>query len=117
VPAQTSISYGRKYYTRSATRIATVPIGYADGYPRLLTGRASALVNGRRYPVVGTICMDQLMLDLGPESDVRVGDEVVFIGVSGTERISAWNIGLAIGSIPYEITCVITPRVPREYVP
>lgn len=117
VPANTSISYGRRYYTRSTTRIATVPVGYADGYPRMLTGKATALVDGVRYPVVGTICMDQLMLDLGPESAVRAGDEVVLIGQSGPERITAWDIANIIGSIPYEITCVITKRVQRVYVP
>jgi alanine racemase len=117
VPADTSISYGRRYYTRGTTRIATVPMGYADGYPRMLTGRAAALVNGVRYPVVGTICMDQLMLDLGPESSVCVGDEVVLIGESGHERITAWDIAHTIGSIPYEITCVITKRVCRVYTP
>ena len=116
VPAHTSISYGRRYYTRSTTRIATVPMGYADGYPRMLTGKATALVNGVRYPVVGTICMDQLMLDLGPESAVCAGDEVVLIGQSGPERITAWDIANTIGSIPYEITCVITKRVQRVYV-
>ncbi len=117
VPANTSISYGRRYYTRNTTRIATVPMGYADGYPRMLTGKASALVNGVRYPVVGTICMDQLMLDIGPESAVRAGDEVVLIGESGPERITAWDIANIIGSIPYEIICVITKRVQRVYVP
>ena len=117
VPPNTSISYGRRYTTRSTTRIATVPMGYADGYPRMLTGRATALVNGVRYPVVGTICMDQLMLDLGPESAVGAGDEVVLIGESGRERITAWDIAALIGSIPYEITCVITKRVQRDYIP
>jgi alanine racemase len=79
-------------------------------------GRASALVNGVRFPVVGTICMDQLMLDLGSDSHVQVGDEVVLIGESGSERITAWDIAQTLGTIPYEITCVITNRVFREYV-
>jgi alanine racemase len=113
----TSISYGRRYFTKETTRIATVPMGYADGYPRALLGKASALVNGVRYPVVGTICMDQLMLDLGPDSTAQVGDEVVLIGRSEGEQITAWDIARSVGSIPYEITCVITRRVPREYVP
>jgi alanine racemase len=116
VPAGTSISYGRRYFTGSRTQIATVPMGYADGYPRMLTGRASALVHGVRYPVVGTICMDQLMLDVGPEAAVREGDEVVLMGRSGTEGITAWDIARTIGSIPYEITCVITKRVRRIYL-
>ncbi len=117
VPPGTGISYGRRYFTQRTTKIATIPMGYADGYPRLLTGKGSALMNGVRYPVVGTICMDQLMLDLGPDAHVAVGEEVVLIGRSGSEQITAWDIGRAIGSIPYEITCVITGRVPRDYVP
>lgn len=117
VPRDTSISYGRRYFTRSTTQIATVPMGYADGYPRALIGKASALVNGVRYPVAGTICMDQLMLDLGLEADVHVDDEVVLIGASEPERITAWDVADAVGTIPYEITCMITKRVPREYVP
>lgn len=116
VPGGTSISYGRRYVTAGTTRIGTVPMGYADGYPRLLTGKGTALVHGARFPVAGTICMDQLMLDLGPDSTVRAGDEVVLIGESGLERITAWDIGALIGSIPYEITCLITRRVPREYL-
>jgi alanine racemase len=117
VPPGTSISYGRRYFTKETTRIATVPMGYADGYPRALLGKASGLVNGVRYPVVGTICMDQLMLDLGPDSTAQVGDEVVLIGRSEGEQITAWDIARSVGSIPYEITCVITRRVPREYIP
>lgn len=116
VPPGTSISYGRRYFTGSTTHIATVPMGYADGYPRALAGKATALLHGVRYPVVGTICMDQLMIDLGPETGVRVGDEVVLIGTSQDERITAWDIAALTGTIPYEITCVITKRVQREYV-
>lgn len=116
VPAGTSISYGRRYFTSGETTILTVPMGYADGYPRALMGKASAFVNGVRYPVVGTICMDQLMIDAGPEAAVRVGDEVVLIGGSAPERITAWDIAEAVGTIPYEITCVITKRVTREFV-
>jgi alanine racemase len=115
VDAGTSISYGRKYFTAQRTAVATVPIGYADGYARLLTGRAEALVRGRRYPVVGTICMDAVMLDLGPNTDVAEGDVVTFIGEDGVERITAWDIAARIGSIPYEVTCLITKRVQRLY--
>jgi alanine racemase len=109
----TSVSYGRRYTTLRPTTIATVPIGYADGYPRTLTNRASALVGGRRYPVVGTICMDHVMLDLGEESGCSEGDKVTLIGVDGGERISAWDIAEATGTIPYEITCRVAARVPR----
>jgi len=113
----TSVSYGRKFIASSRTTIATVPIGYADGYSRLLTGKAQVLINGIRYPVVGTICMDQLMVDVGTHPPVNEGDEVTLIGKDGDASISAWEIAGHIGTIPYEITCLITPRVPRVYFP
>ena len=111
----TSISYGRRFTARTRTRIATVPMGYGDGYSRLLTGKAEVLIRGRRYPVVGTICMDQLMVDLGEHAEVVEGDDVVFIGQSSGERITAWDVAAHTGTIPYETTCAITPRVPRMY--
>jgi alanine racemase len=113
--AGTSISYGRRYFTRATTRIATVPIGYADGYPRSLTNRAFAIIRGRRYPVVGTVCMDHIMVDVGMESAVEEGDVVTLIGREGAECISAWDIANAIGTIPYEVTCLVTRRVPLIY--
>ncbi len=116
VEAGTSISYGRRYVTPRRTRIATIPIGYGDGYNRLLTNSGEALIGGRRYPVAGTVCMDQTMLDLGPDSEVRVGDEVVLLGRDGAESISAWDIAEKIGTIPYEVFTGITDRVPRVYV-
>lgn len=109
------ISYGRRYFTGARTSVVTVPIGYGDGYSRLLTGKAEALIRGRRFRVSGTICMDQLMIDVGEHAGVEVGDEVVFIGKSGTEVITAWDVASRIGSIPYETTCSLTPRVPRVY--
>lgn len=108
-----SISYGRRYTTSRDTRIATLPIGYGDGYPRLLTNRTSVLIGGVRYPVVGTICMDEIMVDLGPESRAVVGDEVILLGADGDERIDAWELASTIGTIPYEITTGIAHRVPR----
>jgi alanine racemase len=115
VGPNTSISYGRKYFTGRTTTIVTVPAGYADGYSRLLTGKAEALIGGRRYPVVGTICMDQMMIDAGPEAEIRVGDEVVLIGRSGSDQITAWDLAAATGTIPYETTCLLTRRVTRVY--
>jgi alanine racemase len=115
VGPNTSISYGRKYFTGRTTGIVTIPAGYADGYSRLLTGKAEALIRGRRYPVVGTICMDQMMIDVGPDERVEVGDEVVLIGRSGSDQITAWDIAAATGTIPYETTCLLTRRVAREY--
>lgn len=117
VDPDVSISYGRKHFTDRQTTIATVPAGYADGFPRLLTGRADALVRGKRYQVVGTICMDAVMLDLGPDADAAEGDTVTLIGCDGPERIDAWDIAARIGTIPYEVTCLIPRRVPRIYRP
>ena len=107
------ISYGQKFVTTQPTRIATVPIGYGDGYPRMLTGKADVLIRGKRYPVVGTICMDHVMVDVGEDSAVEEGDEVTLIGRSERETISAWDIAGRLGTIPYEVTCMINQRVPR----
>lgn len=117
VDVGTSISYGRKYTAPTRTSIATVPIGYGDGYSRLLTGKAFVLIHGVRYPVVGAICMDHLMVNVGPETDVHEGDEVTLLGNDGHESISAWDLAAQIGTIPYEVTCLVTPRIPRVYFP
>jgi alanine racemase len=112
VPAGTRISYGGRYEAPSESTIATVPIGYADGYRRALSGKASALVRGVRVPSVGTICMDQIMLDVG-DLPVRDGDIVTLIGRDESETISAWDVALLAGTIPYEILTGISARVPR----
>ncbi len=108
------VSYNLRWHSERTTRIATVPIGYGDGYPRLLTGRAKALIGERIYPVVGTICMDQVMIDVG-DDDVRIGDRVEFISWSDPE-LDAWALSNAIGTIPYEILTGIAARVPRVAV-
>jgi alanine racemase len=108
-----SVGYGRVWRASRGTRVALVPVGYADGYARALSGRAEVLVGGRRVPVVGTISMDQLTVDLGPEGSEVVGDEVVLLGAQGGERVSAEELGRLRGTINYEITCGIGPRVPR----
>jgi alanine racemase len=113
VEARVPISYGRTYTTTRKTTIATVPIGYADGFSRRLTGRISVLVNGKAHPVVGTICMDHCMLDLGLDSACKEGDEVVIIGKSGPETRTAWDLAEPLETIPYEITCQISERVSR----
>jgi alanine racemase len=109
-----TVSYGRRYTAVKRTKIATLPLGYADGYPRTLTGRSEVLVGGRRCPVAGTICMDQLMVDVG-RSDVRIGDEAILIGRQKRERIDAWDLARLAGTIPYEIFTNISARVPRIY--
>jgi len=116
VPAGTPISYDQVYRTERATRIATCPVGYNDGYPRLLTNRASALLRGRRVPVVGTITMDYIMLDVGDLPEAAVGDEVTLIGRDGLEEIRCEELARTIGTIPYELTCGLGRRVKRIYV-
>ncbi|HET9730351.1 MAG TPA: alanine racemase, partial [Acidimicrobiia bacterium] len=110
------VSYGLRYTTDRATTIATVPIGYADGVPRELSLRGGGvLIGGRRFPMAGTVTMDQLMIDVG-DASVEVGDEVVLLGRQGTEEITAQEWGERMGTIAYTIVCGIGPRVPREYV-
>ena len=116
VPEGARVSYGLRYETSRATRIATVPIGYADGVPRELAERGGeAIVHGRRCPMAGTVTMDQLMLDVG-DLPVEVGDEVVLIGRQGDEEITAASWARSMGTIAYTIVCGIGPRVPRVYV-
>jgi alanine racemase len=114
VRAGESVSYGRRFIASGSTRIATIPVGYADGYMRSLTGRSEVLIHGRKLPTAGTICMDQCMVDVGSE-DVRVGDEVVLIGAQRGERLGAWELASTLGTIPYEICTNISSRVPRIY--
>jgi alanine racemase len=115
VPRGTSISYSRRFFTQKKTTIASVTVGYADGYFRTLTNKTSVLINGKKFPVVGTICMDQIMIDVG-NTKVKVGDEVVLLGKSKTKNISAWDISDLVGTIPYEVTCAVSNRVPRKYI-
>jgi alanine racemase len=115
VPAGTSISYGRTWFTKSETIIATVPIGYADGYSRRLSNRSQVIIGGRRCPVVGTVCMDQLMVDAGANAAAQIGDEVTLIGSAGGETVTAWDLADQAGTIPYEILTGIGERVPRVY--
>lgn len=111
-----SISYGRRYIAKAQTRIATIPIGYGDGYSRSLTNNADVLIGGKRFHVVGTVCMDHVMVDLGEDNSVKLNDEVVLIGGQGREAVSCWEIADRMGTIPYEVTCLITPRVQRLFV-
>ncbi|HEY5142036.1 MAG TPA: alanine racemase [Solirubrobacteraceae bacterium] len=111
-----STGYGRRFIASAATTIATVPIGYGDGWRRGLTNAAEVLVGGRRFPLVGTVSMDNVTLDLGPDgSGVAVGDDAVLIGVQGTERILAETIAERLATINYEVTCALTARVPRRH--
>jgi alanine racemase len=115
VPAGTCISYGMTYRTPSPTVLATIPVGYADGYRRLFSSRGEMLVGGRRVPVVGRVCMDLTMLDVGTVPGIQVEDEVVIFGKQGGETISADDLAQALNTINYEIVCDVTARVPRLY--
>lgn len=115
VPAGEAISYGQRYTLQRPSTIATVPVGYADGYSRLLSDKAHVLIRGRRYPVAGTVTMDQLMVDCG-DDQVEVGDEVVLIGAQGDERIGTDEFAAWMGTVNYEIVCGVSERVPRVYV-
>jgi alanine racemase len=110
-----TLGYGRTFTAREDTWIATAPIGYADGIRRALSNNCDVLVAGRRYPLVGTVSMDNITLDLGPEPAVAVGDPVTIIGADGQERQTAEEIAQRLGTINYEVVCGISGRVPREY--
>jgi len=110
-----SAGYGRSWSAREPTFVATVPIGYGDGYRRAHSDNGELLVRGRRYPLVGTVSMDNVTVDLGAETDAAPGDEAVLIGAQGDERILAEQLAAQIGTINYEITCALTPRVRRAY--
>ncbi|MFK7696909.1 alanine racemase [Paenibacillus sp. HJGM_3] len=116
VPPGTGISYGVTYRTKDEETIATLPVGYADGYSRMLSGRVEALVQGKRVPVVGRICMDQCMINATALDQVTLDDEVVLMGRQGAECISAENLATLLGTVNYEITCMISHRVPRVYI-
>lgn len=109
------VSYGNTYVTTGEEWIATVPIGYADGYNRQLSNKGHAIINGVRVPVIGRVCMDQLMLDVTKAMPVQVGDEVVFYGKQGEEEIAVEEIADMLGTINYEVTCMLDRRIPRVY--
>ncbi len=116
VAAGVSISYSRKYYTSKKTRIATIPVGYGDGYSRRLTGKSEVLIHNHRFPVVGVICMDQIMVDVGFDINVHVGDEVVLLGSDGEQNISVLELAEKSETNPYEFLTGIAARVPRNFI-
>ena len=111
-----SVSYGRTYTAESDRVIATIPCGYADGYPRILSGRNEVLIHGKRAKGVGRVCMDQMMADVTEIEGVSVGDEVTLIGRDGSQEITADQLAELSGTIGYEIVCGISGRVPRVYI-
>lgn len=110
------VSYGRKFKAERKSIIATLPIGYADGYSRALTGKAKVIINGKFAPVVGTICMDQCMIDVTDIGDVHVGDEVIVLGKDKDLKFDADDMAKAMGTINYEVLCMIKQRIPRVYI-
>ncbi len=106
------VSYGRRYYTKSTTYIGVIPAGYADGISRKHTNNGQVFINNKRYPIVGTVCMDMIMVDLGPDCSCQTGDEVTLYGGNIPIReIAQWR-----DSIPYEVTCNVSQRVPRIHI-
>ncbi|MFO7676233.1 MAG: alanine racemase [bacterium] len=116
IPAGRSISYDRNYFTTRESTIAVITAGYGDGYPWALTNHGHALVHCHRAPIVGNVCMDLTMLDVTDVPGVRIGDPVTLLGAEGEEIISANDLATWAGTIPYDIICRVSPRVPRIYI-
>ncbi|MDW8800095.1 alanine racemase [Clostridium sp. A1-XYC3] len=110
------IGYGRKFRTTRKSVIATLPVGYADGYTRMMSGKAKVIINGKFAPVVGNICMDQCMIDITDIEGVNVGDEVILLGTDGNIKFDADDIAPMLGTINYEVICMVSKRVPRVYI-
>jgi len=109
------VSYSRRFYTKEATHIGLVPAGYADGLSRRLTNNAEVIIRGNKYPIVGTVCMDMVMVDLGKNLSCEIGDDVIIYGEDKQNKISIREVSARLETIPYEITCNISSRVPRNH--
>lgn len=119
VAAGDAVGYGRTWIAPTDRWIATLPVGYGDGYSRLLSNRGRVLIGGLEYPLAGRVCMDQCMVDLGPadaDPPVAVGEDVVLLGRVGEREVSAADLAAVMGTIPYEVTCLVGSRVTRSYV-
>jgi alanine racemase len=114
VRAGAGVSYGATWRAPHDSRVVTVPIGYGDGYPRALSNRASVLIRGKRYPVVGNVCMDQIMVNIDHDEAYN-GDEVVIIGTQGDATIGVSELARVIGTVPHEILTALNLRIPRRY--
>ena len=115
IHAGQSVSYGGLFTAQKDTRVATIPVGYGDGYPRSLSGRGYVLIHGKRAPILGRVCMDQFMVDISEIPGVMEGDKVTLLGVDGTERITAEELGELSGRFNYEFVCDLGKRIPRVY--
>ena len=116
IEAGAAVSYGGRFVAETSMRIGTVSIGYADGYPRNVSGKGSVLICGKRVPILGRVCMDQLMIDLSQVPEAEEGSEVTLLGWDGEEKISMEELAETCGGFHYEIPCVIGKRIPRVYV-
>lgn len=116
VPEKTGLSYGHLYLTTRESVIATIPIGYADGYSRMLTGKGFVYIKGKRVPIVGRICMDQLMIDVTDVENPKIGDEVVLFGTGNEGYPKVEEIAALLGTINYELICMMGRRIPRVYL-
>lgn len=114
LPKGTGISYGHTYVTERETRVATVPVGYADGYPRLLSNRAGVIIDGEYAPILGRVCMDQMMVDVTEIQGAKIDSVATLIGAD--ERIRADRLAAMMGTIGYELICAVSPRIPRIYI-
>lgn len=110
------ISYGGTYVTKRRTKIATIPVGYGDGYPRSLSNKGYMLIHGKKAPIIGRVCMDQCMVDVTEIEDVKFGDEVVLVGRDGDEYLSVETLSRLSGRFNYEFVCLMGKRIPREYI-
>ena len=116
IAAGETVSYGRTFTASGRTLVATLPVGYGDGYKRCLSNRASVLIHGKRAPQIGTVCMDQIMCDVTDIPDAAIGDEVILLGSQGNETITADEMARWADTISYEILLSISERVPRVFL-
>ena len=116
VEAGVPVSYGGTYVTPKRMRIATIPVGYGDGYPRGLSGKGYVLIRGKRAPIIGRVCMDQFMVSVEEIPEAAEGDEVTMIGTDGKERITMEELGELSGRFNYELACDLGKRIPRVYL-
>ena len=116
IHAGQSVSYGGLFTAQKDTRVATIPVGYGDGYPRSLSGRGYVLIHGKKAPILGRVCMDQFMVDISEIPEAMEGDKVTLLGMDGTERITAEELGELSGRFNYEFVCDLGKRIPRVYI-
>lgn len=115
IHAGQSVSYGGLFTAQKDTRVATIPVGYGDGYPRSLSGKGYVLIRGKKAPILGRVCMDQFMVDISEIPEAMDGDKVTLLGMDGTERITAEELGELSGRFNYEFVCDLGKRIPRVY--